>query len=142
MSIWHRPFLVLQQLRTNLFVCINLFKFLTHFVWTCCSLHWQQQELIISTTPQNGLQNRYDLVKFTVSYCEIIYFDLVSLGKAESQSSFSFQGSLNKFHGQHALRERAKKINQGILIIRYQITCIVLKGWWVLVCLQIFYQIW
>ncbi|OAY31252.1 coiled-coil domain-containing protein 130 [Manihot esculenta] len=30
------------------------------------------------------------------------------------------QGSLNKFHGQHALRERAKKINQGILIIRFE----------------------
>lgn len=30
-----------------------------------------------------------------------------------------FQGSLNKFHGQHALRERARKIDQGILIIRY-----------------------
>ncbi|PPR84748.1 hypothetical protein GOBAR_AA35962 [Gossypium barbadense] len=28
------------------------------------------------------------------------------------------QGSLNKFHGQHALRERARKIDQGILIIR------------------------
>lgn len=31
------------------------------------------------------------------------------------------QGSLNKFHGQHALRERARKIDQGILIIRWQI---------------------
>ncbi|KAJ9140675.1 hypothetical protein P3X46_031293 [Hevea brasiliensis] len=30
------------------------------------------------------------------------------------------QGSLNKFHGQHALRERAKKIDQGILIIRFE----------------------
>ncbi|PKI55951.1 hypothetical protein CRG98_023683, partial [Punica granatum] len=27
------------------------------------------------------------------------------------------QGSLNKFHGQHALRERARKLDQGILII-------------------------
>lgn len=34
-------------------------------------------------------------------------------------TSHSFQGSLNKFHGQHALRERARKIDQGILIIRY-----------------------
>ncbi|KAL0915258.1 hypothetical protein M5K25_015661 [Dendrobium thyrsiflorum] len=30
------------------------------------------------------------------------------------------KGSLNKFHGQHALRERARKINQGILIIRFE----------------------
>ncbi|KMT08458.1 hypothetical protein BVRB_6g141350 [Beta vulgaris subsp. vulgaris] len=30
------------------------------------------------------------------------------------------QGGLNKFHGQHALRERAKKIDQGILIIRFE----------------------
>lgn len=30
------------------------------------------------------------------------------------------QGSLNKFHGQHALRERAKKIDQGILVIRFE----------------------
>lgn len=33
--------------------------------------------------------------------------------------TFDFQGSLNKFHGQHALRERARKLDQGILIIRY-----------------------
>lgn len=30
------------------------------------------------------------------------------------------KGGLNKFHGQHALRERAKKIDQGILIIRFE----------------------
>lgn len=30
------------------------------------------------------------------------------------------QGSLNKFHGQHPLRERARKMNQGILIIRFE----------------------
>lgn len=30
------------------------------------------------------------------------------------------QGSLNKFNGQHALRERAKKIDQGILVIRFE----------------------
>ncbi|KAL9226032.1 hypothetical protein vseg_001887 [Gypsophila vaccaria] len=30
------------------------------------------------------------------------------------------QGSLNTFHGQHALRERAKKIDQGILVIRFE----------------------
>ncbi|KAL6222859.1 hypothetical protein ACLB2K_006249 [Fragaria x ananassa] len=30
------------------------------------------------------------------------------------------QGSLNKFHGQHALRERAQKVDQGILIIRFE----------------------
>lgn len=29
------------------------------------------------------------------------------------------KGGLNKFNGQHALRERAKKIDQGILVIRY-----------------------
>lgn len=34
-------------------------------------------------------------------------------------SRLFFQGNLNKFHGQHALRERARKIDQGILIIRY-----------------------
>jgi len=27
---------------------------------------------------------------------------------------------LNKFHGQHALRERARKLDQGILIIRFE----------------------
>jgi coiled-coil domain-containing protein 130 len=32
-----------------------------------------------------------------------------------------FQGGLNKFHGQHALRERARKLDQGILIIRYEL---------------------
>ncbi|CAA6665296.1 unnamed protein product [Spirodela intermedia] len=30
------------------------------------------------------------------------------------------KGSLNKFHGQHALRERARKLDQGILIIRFE----------------------
>ncbi|CAK9188358.1 unnamed protein product [Ilex paraguariensis] len=30
------------------------------------------------------------------------------------------KGSLNKFRGQHALRERARKIDQGILIIRFE----------------------
>ncbi|XP_057447916.1 uncharacterized protein LOC130739599 [Lotus japonicus] len=30
------------------------------------------------------------------------------------------QGSLNNFHGQHALRERARKLDQGILIIRFE----------------------
>ncbi|GLU04797.1 hypothetical protein SLE2022_219280 [Rubroshorea leprosula] len=30
------------------------------------------------------------------------------------------QGSLNKFHGQHDLRERARKIDQGILVIRFE----------------------
>ncbi|XP_019180047.1 PREDICTED: coiled-coil domain-containing protein 130-like [Ipomoea nil] len=30
------------------------------------------------------------------------------------------KGSLNKFNGQHALRERARKIDQGILIIRFE----------------------
>ena len=29
-------------------------------------------------------------------------------------------GSLNKYHGQHALRERARKLDQGILIIRFE----------------------
>ena len=29
------------------------------------------------------------------------------------------QGGLNKFNGQHALRERARKLDQGILIIRF-----------------------
>ncbi|KAJ6429737.1 hypothetical protein OIU84_021189 [Salix udensis] len=30
------------------------------------------------------------------------------------------KGGLNKFHGQHALRERARKLDQGILIIRFE----------------------
>jgi coiled-coil domain-containing protein 130 len=30
------------------------------------------------------------------------------------------KGTLNKFNGQHALRERAKKIDQGILVIRFE----------------------
>ncbi|KAJ8760598.1 hypothetical protein K2173_015265 [Erythroxylum novogranatense] len=30
------------------------------------------------------------------------------------------KGGLNKFHGQHALRERARKIDQGILIVRFE----------------------
>ncbi|EFJ21786.1 hypothetical protein SELMODRAFT_176049 [Selaginella moellendorffii] len=30
------------------------------------------------------------------------------------------QGSLNKFQGQHPLRERARKIDQGILVIRFE----------------------
>ena len=29
------------------------------------------------------------------------------------------KGSMNKQQGQHPLRERAKKIDQGILVIRY-----------------------
>nr|ACG46748.1 hypothetical protein [Zea mays] len=33
------------------------------------------------------------------------------------------QGGLNKFHGQHALRERARKLDQGILIIRMHMVC-------------------
>lgn len=36
------------------------------------------------------------------------------------------KGSMNKQQGQHPLRERAKKIDQGILVIRYTIdvTCV------------------
>jgi len=30
------------------------------------------------------------------------------------------KGSLNKYHGTHALRERARKLDQGILIIRFE----------------------
>ena len=30
-----------------------------------------------------------------------------------------FQGSLDRYHGQHPLRERARKLGQGILIIRF-----------------------
>lgn len=30
------------------------------------------------------------------------------------------QGSLDRYHGQHPLRERARKLNQGILIIRFE----------------------
>jgi len=36
-----------------------------------------------------------------------------------SPPSFA-QGSLNTYHGQHPLRERAKKLNQGILVIRFE----------------------
>ena len=35
-------------------------------------------------------------------------------------SVMTCQGGLNKFHGQHALRERAKKIGEGILVIRFE----------------------
>ncbi|KAI8057110.1 coiled-coil domain-containing protein 130-like protein [Syncephalis plumigaleata] len=31
------------------------------------------------------------------------------------------KGSLNQYHGQHALRERARKLNQGILIVRFEL---------------------
>ncbi|GAB4828916.1 hypothetical protein Ancab_018577 [Ancistrocladus abbreviatus] len=60
-------------------------------------------------------------------------FDISSLGVLQSSlaaaraDNFYYppewdpsQGSLNKFHGQHALRERARKIDQGILIIRFE----------------------
>ena len=30
------------------------------------------------------------------------------------------KGGLNKWQGTHALRERARKLNQGILIIRFE----------------------
>ncbi|KIZ00829.1 Coiled-coil domain-containing protein [Monoraphidium neglectum] len=30
-------------------------------------------------------------------------------------------GTLNKYHGQHALRDRARKIDEGILIIRFEV---------------------
>ncbi|GFZ18463.1 coiled-coil protein [Actinidia rufa] len=53
-------------------------------------------------------------------------FDLSSLAAARADNFYyppewtPKQGSLNKFHGQHALRERARKIDQGILIIRFE----------------------
>ena len=31
-------------------------------------------------------------------------------------------GSLNKHNGQHPLRERARKLDQGVLVIRYVVT--------------------
>ncbi|RKP26374.1 CWC16 protein [Syncephalis pseudoplumigaleata] len=31
------------------------------------------------------------------------------------------KGSLNQYHGQHALRERARKLHQGILIVRFEL---------------------
>ncbi|XP_015759660.1 PREDICTED: coiled-coil domain-containing protein 130 homolog [Acropora digitifera] len=35
-------------------------------------------------------------------------------------SAASICGSLDRYHGQHPLRERARKLNQGILIIRFE----------------------
>uniref|UniRef100_A0A8C9FXH7 Probable splicing factor YJU2B n=1 Tax=Pavo cristatus TaxID=9049 RepID=A0A8C9FXH7_PAVCR len=32
-------------------------------------------------------------------------------------------GSLNKYHGSHPLRERARKLSQGILVIRFRMKC-------------------
>lgn len=31
----------------------------------------------------------------------------------------ALQGSINKYVGQHPLRDRARKLDQGILIVRY-----------------------
>ena len=35
-----------------------------------------------------------------------------------SRDYIKLQGSLNKFHGSHPLRERARKIHQGIIGVR------------------------
>jgi hypothetical protein len=37
---------------------------------------------------------------------------------AEEQIGFYFAGNLNAYHGVHALRERANKIGEGIIVIR------------------------
>lgn len=86
-----------------------------------CSLHWQQQGQTTFTILQNGPQNRYHSCvlfvqsrKYT-SACTIFFFHRRILWWCY----LFYQGSLNKFHGQHALRERARKLDQGILIIRY-----------------------
>lgn len=50
----------------------------------------------------------------TFDFSVLIFWHLVFWGLM----LLVFQGSLNKFHGQHALRERARKLDQGILIIR------------------------
>jgi hypothetical protein len=79
-----------------------------------CSLHLQLLEQTIFTILQNGPQVRYASI---VVYIVKIPYDGALVLKFSHNCS-SFQGSLNKFNGQHALRERARKLDQGILIIR------------------------
>lgn len=72
----------------------------------------QLLEQITFTFLQNGIQARYICIhkSFLLNYLLFSTYILHNIS--------SFQGSLNKFHGQHALRERARKLDQGILIIR------------------------
>lgn len=70
-------------------------------------------ELTTFTIPRNGTQVRYVCIQ-AVSYVIVKNYLVATF----LHYVFPFQGSLNKFHGQHALRERARKIDQGILIIR------------------------
>ncbi|KAM0008508.1 putative saf4/Yju2 protein [Helianthus debilis subsp. tardiflorus] len=58
------------------------------------------------------------------STCTIIFMSSLAAARADN---FYYppewdpkKGGLNKFHGQHALRERARKIDQGILIISFE----------------------
>lgn len=75
--------------------------------------------------PKSGMQMHgnieglnYVIFGLELCYCWTCFWWLVLCC---SHPTFDFQGSLNKFHGQHALRERARKLDQGILIIRYWI---------------------
>jgi len=90
---------------------------LTCFLFIYCSLRLRQLEPIIFTTRRNGPRRRYR--NRALSYCKFVNFWAERDSDIDFSFFFSFQGGLNKFHGQHALRERARKLDQGILIIRY-----------------------
>lgn len=77
-----------------------------------CSRLLQQLGQITFTTHQNGNQRRCVSV---LMYC----YSYVFIYAKGFLCCNCLQGGLNKFNGQHALRERARKIDQGILIIRY-----------------------
>ena len=51
-------------------------------------------------------------------------------------------GSLNGYHGVHALRERARKLDRGILIIRCVIIFIILMTSFIVIRFEMPYNIW
>lgn len=91
-----------------------------------CSLHWQQQEQITFTILQNGPQNRYHGCSIWAVPANIVAYIRADFTGYCILTLLLYQGSLNKFHGQHALRERARKLDQGILIIRYRMNSVIL----------------
>ncbi|KAG6624103.1 hypothetical protein CIPAW_16G002700 [Carya illinoinensis] len=56
--------------------------------------------------------------KPVILQCCMIYLEWLMMRHQHFKFSqiLFFQGSWNKFHGQHALRERARKIDEGIYI--------------------------